>query len=244
MRISIVIPAFNEEDRLVPTVRDYMAYCHETGRRAELIVVDDGSLDRTSAVVNALGSEFPELRLIRLAENQGKGQAVRSGVVNAQGKFVLFADADGATALSEIERLEAAIAAGADVAIGSRALADDRVKVHARLYRRVIGRIFHGIVETLTVPGVKDTQCGFKLFRGAVARVLFRELTLAGFAFDVELLELAHRRFQIAEVPVEWTHVDGSKVRPVVDAVKMLGDLLRIRFAWLRRGRPQLALPQ
>jgi dolichyl-phosphate beta-glucosyltransferase len=92
------------------------------------------------------------------------------------------------------------------------------------------------------VTAIADTQCGFKLFRGTVARALFRELTLTGFAFDVELLELAYRRFHIAEVPVAWTHVDGSKVRPGIDAVKMLGELLRVRFAWLRRGRPQLAL--
>ena len=127
-------------------------------------------LDRTSPVVNSFSAEHHEVRLIRLAENHGKGHAVRSGVVNAQGKRVLFADADGATPLSEVERLEAALAAGADVAIARRALADQRVTVNARFYRRVIGRIFHGLVETLTVPGAEDTQCGFKLFRGAVAQ--------------------------------------------------------------------------
>ena len=121
--LSIVIPAFNEEARVGPTLRDYLAYCRQGGRRVEVIVVDDGSLDRTSAVVGAMASDYPEIRLIRLAENHGKGHAVRSGVVNALGKQVLFADADGATPLAEIERLEAAIASGADVAIGSRALA-------------------------------------------------------------------------------------------------------------------------
>jgi len=233
--LSIVIPAFNEEARVGPTLRDYVAYCRQGARRAELIVVDDGSLDRTSAVVNELSSEHPEIRLIRLAENQGKGQAVRSGVVNAQGRFILFADADGATALSEIERLEAALAAGADVAIGSRALTDAQVRVEARLYRRVIGRIFHGLVETLTVPGVKDTQCGFKLFRGLVAHDLFSRMRIRGFSFDVEVLMMAQRRgYRIAEVPVNWTHQPGSKVNLVTDSARMLRDLFVIRGRYMR----------
>jgi dolichyl-phosphate beta-glucosyltransferase len=242
--LSIVIPAFNEEARLGPTLRDYSAYCHRTGRRAELIVVDDGSLDRTSALVNELSSESPEIRLIRLAENHGKGHAVRSGVVNAQGKLVLFADADGATPLPEIERLEAALAAGADVAIGSRALHDSRVKVHARLYRRVIGRTFHRLVEMLTVPGVKDTQCGFKLFRGPVAHDLFSRMRIRGFSFDVEVLMMAQRRgYRIAEVPVNWTHQPGSKVNLVTDSARMLRDLFIIRGRYMsgQYNSPHLA---
>jgi dolichyl-phosphate beta-glucosyltransferase len=233
--LSIVIPAFNEEARLGPTLRDYVGYCRRTGRRVELIVVDDGSLDRTSALVNTLETEFPEVRLIRLAENHGKGHAVRSGVVNAQGKLVLFADADGATPLGEVERLEEAISAGADIAIGSRALHDGRVKVNARLYRRVIGRVFHGLVEALTVPGVKDTQCGFKLFRGPVAHDLFSRMRIRGFSFDVEVLMMAQRRgYRIAEIPVNWTHQPGSKVNLVTDSVRMLRDLFVIRSRYMR----------
>jgi dolichyl-phosphate beta-glucosyltransferase len=242
--LSIVIPAFNEEARVGPTLREYVAYCRQGARRVELIVVDDGSLDRTSAVVNTLGSEYPEIRLIRLAENQGKGHAVRSGVVNARGRFVLFADADGATALSEIERLEAALEAGADVAIGSRAVADAGVKVRARLYRRVIGRIFHGLVEALTVPGVKDTQCGFKLFRGPVAHDLFSRMRIRGFSFDVEVLMMAQRRgFRIAEIPVNWTHQPGSKVNLVTDSARMVRDLFVIRGRYMsgQYNSPHLA---
>jgi dolichyl-phosphate beta-glucosyltransferase len=228
--LSIVIPAYNEEARLGPTLRDYLAYCTASGRQAELIVVDDGSLDRTSAVVNSFADLHSEVRLIRLAENHGKGHAVRSGVVNARGRLVLFADADGATPLSEVVRLEAALAEGADVAIGSRALGDDRVKVKAKLYRRVIGRVFHGFVEALTVPGVKDTQCGFKLFRGAVAHDLFSRMRVRGFSFDVEVLMMARRGgYRIAEVPVNWTHQPGSKVNLVTDSAKMLVDLFVIR---------------
>ena len=233
--LSIVIPAFNEEARLEPTLRAYMSYCRETARRAELIVVDDGSLDRTSQVVNGFAARNPEVRLIRLAENQGKGQAVRSGVVNAQGRQILFADADGATPLSEIERLEQALVRGADVAIGSRAVRDQAVAVKARLYRRIMGRTFHRFVELLTVPGVKDTQCGFKLFRGPVAHDLFSRMRIRGFSFDVEVLMMAQRRgYTIAEVPVNWTHQPGSKVNLVTDSARMLRDLFIIRGRYLR----------
>jgi dolichyl-phosphate beta-glucosyltransferase len=242
--LSIIIPAYNEEARLRPTLQDYLTFCRQGARRVELIVVDDGSLDRTSQIVDGLVHEYPEIRLIRLAENHGKGHAVRSGVVNAQGKLVLFADADGATPLSEIERLEAAVAAGADVAIGSRALADGQVRVNARLHRRVIGRIFHAMVEILTVPGVKDTQCGFKLFRGPVAHDLFSRMRIRGFSFDVEVLLMAHRRgYRIAEVPVNWTHQPGSKVNLVTDSARMLRDLFVIRGRWMsgQYNSPHLA---
>jgi dolichyl-phosphate beta-glucosyltransferase len=242
--LSIVIPAFNEEARLGPTLDGYLAYCRQTARRVEVIVVDDGSLDRTSAVVNSYTRRHPEVRLIRLAENQGKGQAVRSGVVNAQGKQILFADADGATPLSELERLEAAIHGGADLAIGSRALHDEGVTIKARLYRRVIGRIFHGLVEVLTVSRVKDTQCGFKLFRGPVAHDLFSRMRIRGFSFDVEVLMMAQRRgYTITEVPVNWTHQPGSKVNLVVDSVRMLRDLFIIRGRYLsgQYNSPHLA---
>jgi dolichyl-phosphate beta-glucosyltransferase len=242
--LSIVIPAFNEEARLGPTLEAYISYCRQTARRVEVIVVDDGSLDRTSVVVNSFAARHPEVRLIRLAENQGKGQAVRSGVVNAQGKRILFADADGATPLSEIERLEAALEVGADVAIGSRALHDEGVKIKARLYRRVIGRIFHGLVELLTVPRVKDTQCGFKLFRGPVAHDLFSRMRIRGFSFDVEVLMMAQRRgYAIVEVPVNWTHQPGSKVNLVTDSARMLRDLFLIRGRYLsgQYNSPHLA---
>ena len=141
--LSIVIPAYNEESRLAPTLREALAYFRARGRSVEVIVVDDGSRDRTSALVRELSADHEELRLIRLPKNRGKGYAVRSGVVNAVGQYVLFADADGSTPVAELERLEAALAAGNDVAIGSRALASGDVRVEARWYRRVIGRLFH-----------------------------------------------------------------------------------------------------
>jgi dolichyl-phosphate beta-glucosyltransferase len=233
--LSIVIPAFNEEARLEPTLCSYLDYCRGTQRSVEIIVVDDGSRDETSGVVEHLAEAYPELRLIRLAENRGKGYAVRSGVVNARGNLVLFADADGATPLGEVVRLEQAVSAGADIAIGSRVLDTDGVTVKARFYRRVMGRAFHRLVETLTVRDVKDTQCGFKLFRGQVAHDLFSRMRMNGFSFDVEVLMMAQRRgYRVAEVPVNWTHQPGSKVNLVLDSARMARDLFVIRGRYLR----------
>ena len=228
--LSIVIPAYNEESRIQPTVRDIVEYCRRTGRSFELIVVDDGSQDGTSTVAWNLATEFPELRLIRLAANHGKGYAVRTGVVNAIGRSVLLTDADGATPIGEIERLETALNSGADVAVGSRALRADGVRVKAKIYRHLIGRTFHLLVEWLADGGVKDTQCGFKLFRSPVAQDLFSRMRMNGFSFDVEVLLMARRRgYQVAEVPVNWTHQAGSKVRLTSDSLRMAADLIRIR---------------
>ena len=233
--LSIVIPAYNEESRIAPTVRDIVGYCRMARRDFELILVDDGSNDRTSAIGRSLGEEFPELRLIRLAANHGKGYAVRTGVINALGSTVLFTDADGSTPIGEIERLEAALASGVDLAVGSRALRAEGVLVQAKLYRRVIGRTFHRMVEWLADAGVTDTQCGFKLFRAPVAQDLFSRMLMNGFSFDVEVLVMAKRRgYRVAEVPVNWTHQPGSKVRLTRDSLRMALDLFRIRGHWLR----------
>ena len=233
--LSVVIPAYNEESRLARTVREIVAHCRGDTRAFELILVDDGSRDGTSAVGRLLCQEYPELRLIRLAANHGKGYAVRTGVINAVGHTVLFADADGATPIAEIERLEDALALGADVAIGSRALRAEGVRVEAKLYRHLIGRTFHQLVKWLADAGVGDTQCGFKLFRSSVAQDLFSRTRMNGFSFDVEVLVIARRRgYQVAEVPVNWVHQPGSKVRLTLDSLRMAVDLFRIRAHWLR----------
>jgi len=233
--LSIIIPAYNEEQRLERTVRDTVQWCRDAGRRFEVIVVDDGSRDGTSALVFRLGGEFEEVRLIRLAENQGKGFAVRSGVVNARGALVLFQDADGATPIEELTRLESAIDGGTAVAIGSRAIKAAEVRVSARFYRRLMGRAFHKLVSGLTVSGIQDTQCGFKLFRADVAHDLFSRMRMRGFSFDVEVLLMAQRQgYSVAEIPVNWTHQPGSKVNLVVDSLRMARDLFIIRAHALR----------
>jgi len=233
--LSVIIPAFNEETRIGPTVRDIVAYCRRTSRAFEIILVDDGSVDGTSSVGRDLSQEFSEVRLIRLPANQGKGYAVRTGMLNAQGRNLLFADADGATPFPELERLENALAEGADVAVASRALRQDGTRVRAKLYRHLMGRTFHLLVERLADAGVKDTQCGFKLFRFPVAQELFSRMRMNGFSFDVEVLLMARKRgYRVTEVPVNWSHRPGSKVRLAGDSLAMAYDLFRIRANWLR----------
>lgn len=228
--LSIVIPAYNEAPRIEPTIREIVAYCRAGRRVFELLLIDDGSRDHTSSIGRLLSQELPEVRLIRLAANHGKGFAVRTGVLNATGQTVLFADADGSTPISEIERLESALEAGADLAVGSRVRRAEGIRVKAKLHRRLIGRTFHFLVKSLANPGVQDTQCGFKLFRSEVSHDLFSRMRMDGFSFDVEVLVMARRRgYHVAEVPVNWTHQPGSKVRLTVDSLQMAADLFRIR---------------
>lgn len=244
--LSVVIPAYNEADRLPATLALLQSFLLEDGRAAEVIVVDDGSRDETSSKVREIQVDDGRIRLIRLPQNRGKGYAVRTGVVNAFGERVLFADADAATPFPELYRLEAAIDAGAQVAIGSRALGDRSTRVEARLYRRIAGRIFHAVVRLFTVHGISDTQCGFKLFESSTAHDLFSRMRMTGYSFDVEVLLMAQRSdYRVAEVPVNWTHQPGSKVRVIRDGLRMARDVLRIRANALRGlyDRPHIALP-
>jgi dolichyl-phosphate beta-glucosyltransferase len=244
--LSIVIPAFNEGDRLPATLRALTAFLDEDGRRVEVIVVDDGSRDDTSAQVRQFEAVDSRIRLIRLPQNRGKGYAVRTGVVNAAGAMVLFADADGATPFEELGRLEAEIGAGARVAIASRGVRSRTTHVTARLYRRVLGRLFHAVVRLFAVRGIVDTQCGFKLFDADAAHDLFSRMRMSGFSFDVEVLLMAMRSgYRVAEVPVNWTHQPGSKVRVLRDGLLMARDVLRIRANALAGvyDEPHIALP-
>lgn len=246
--LSIVVPAYNESARLPRMLRDTRAWLDANGRRAEIIVVDDGSLDDTSGVVRRMMTDQPALRLVRLPQNRGKGFAVRTGVLNAEGSRILFADADGATPIEELLRLEAALDDGAAVAIGSRALASTTTAVKARLLRVAAGRLFHLVVGTLTVRGYRDTQCGFKLFTREAALSIFPRMRMEGFSFDVEVLLLAERLdLAVSEVAVNWEHQPGSKVRVVRDGLIMTRDLFTIRARLLRGDyrevhvHPQLA---
>jgi dolichyl-phosphate beta-glucosyltransferase len=231
LHLSVIVPAWNEAGRLEAMVRDTLAYLRGRARPFEVVVVDDGSTDGTSDVVRRIEDDAPELRLIRLPRNRGKGHAVRTGVANARGALILFADADGATPIAELERLEIALADGAAVAIGSRALREAGIAVNARPLRRVIGRSFHALVRLLAVRGYRDTQCGFKLFRSDAAHDLFHRLHTERFAFDVEILVAARvRGHAVREVPVNWTHQPGSRINLVTDSFRMAVDLLRIRW--------------
>jgi dolichyl-phosphate beta-glucosyltransferase len=229
--LSLVIPAHDEIARLGATLDATLAWLAGSGRPAEVIVVDDGSTDGTGSLVEARAALAPQLRLVRLPVNQGKGAAVRAGVRAARGDRVLFMDADLATPLAEIDNLEAALDRGADVAVGSRALAGSSVEVRQHPLREGMGKGFNLLVRLMFGVSVRDTQCGFKLFTAAAARAVCEESVVDRFAFDVELLLRARGRFRVVEVPVRWRHVERSKVSPFVDAPAMARDLVRL---WLR----------
>jgi dolichyl-phosphate beta-glucosyltransferase len=235
-RWSVVIPAFNEARRLPPYLAEVVAYFDGRGEPYEVLVVDDGSSDATAETVAALARAHPSVRLLRQEANQGKGAAVRRGMLAARGERRLFADADGATPIVELKRLEAALTTGAQVAIGSRARLDPAVSVVARRHRVLAGRVFSWLVGRLGMRGVIDSQCGFKAFTATAADDLFGRLRTRGFGFDVELLLLAQASgYAIAEVGVNWTDQPGSKVGLVSDGPRMLWDVARMRLKMRRR---------
>lgn len=232
--ITVVVPAYNEENRLGSTLESIAAYFEQRRTAVEILVVDDGSTDRTAELVSACGQRLPFVRLLTYPRNRGKGYAVKFGMANARGRLRLFDDADGSTPISEIERLESAIAAGADVAAGSRAKPSTDTAVEALWYRKLLGRTFNFFVNALIVPDIADTQCGFKMFTAMAGERLFPLLTSERFSFDVELLFLARKKgFKIAEVPVNWHNVPGSKVNLAVDSISMLLDIFRFRWNYL-----------
>lgn len=225
--LSVVIPAYNEADRLGPTLLRVLEYLRAEGLDGELIVVDDGSEDGTAELARGVD---PAVQVIELGENRGKGAAVRAGMLAARGEQVLFSDADLATPIEEFPKLQAHLARGCDIAIASRGLPESDIRVRQHPVRELMGRTFNVVVRTLAMSGIKDTQCGFKLFTRAAAQDLFSRSTVDGFAFDVEVLLMARGRYRVAEVPVVWRHVDESKVSPGADAARMLWDVLRLRL--------------
>lgn len=232
--LSIVIPAYNEEARLIRTVLEVIRWCTTTSLNFELIIVDDGSRDQT-LVLSRIFEENDSRVHVLACPHAGKGAAVRMGMLNAKGRMILFMDADGATPLDEIVKLSAAIGQGHDVAIGSRAMEQyGEVTVRTPLHRRLIGRTFAFLVSLFAFRGIADTQCGFKMFRRDAATAVFSRQKITSFAFDVEVLYIARRlSLSITEIPVNWIAQGGSKVNLVTDSIRMLWDTVRIR--WLHR---------
>jgi dolichyl-phosphate beta-glucosyltransferase len=227
----VVVPAYNEEERLPRTLARLHEYYSQQGYPYDVVVVSDGSADGTRALVEAFAQTHPEFRLHEYFPNRGKGYAVRTGMLEAKGDLILFCDADLATPQEETEKLLAHIQQGADVAIGSRPLKESRLEVRQPLYREMLGRGFNKFVQMLAVPGIDDTQCGFKLFTRKAAQDVFRRCKLDGFSFDVEALIVARDLgYRIDEVPIRWSHQEGSKVSLVRDGIKMLRDLVRLRL--------------
>lgn len=222
----------NEETRLAQSLRKIRDYQAATGTPGEIIVVDDGSTDNTALTVVVLCLEVAGLRLIRYPRNRGKGYALRAGVLASRGSLVLLSDADFSTPIEELAALMPHLSSQAhQIAIGSRALALSEIVRSQSLWRRGMGRVFNRMVRMLVIDGFLDTQCGFKLFTGEAARQLFAAARIDRFAWDVEILALARKNgFRVAEVPIKWADCTGSTVRPVLDSLQMLVDLVRIRL--------------
>lgn len=233
--VSIVIPAYNEERRIGRTLERICGFTPETCTIREILVVDDGSRDGTVALVERMAADgCRRIRLLSNGSNRGKGFTVRHGVLAAEGSAVLFSDADLSTPIAELDRLVPALAR-ADVAIGSRALPDSVLEVHQPLYRELSGRAFNLFFQVAVLPGIHDSQCGFKLFRREAAREVFRRLTIDGFGFDIEVLYVARcLGYTIAEVGVRWVDDPDTKVTLWKDAPRMFADLVRVR--WRHRG--------
>ncbi|MGH7611510.1 MAG: dolichyl-phosphate beta-glucosyltransferase [Candidatus Dormibacteria bacterium] len=228
--LSLVVPAFNEARRLPPSLERIRQHLDETWPRHEVLVVDDFSQDRTVAVVEAAARGWPELRLLRLPRHLGKGGAVKAGMLEARGRLRLFSDADLSTPVEEMAKLVAAIEGGAAVAIGSRALPESRVELHQPRHRELMGKAYNQVLRRLVLPGIHDSQCGFKLFTAEAAQVCFEPLRCLDFGFDAEVLRRARDHgLSIAEVPVVWRNALGTTVSSLGDGGQMLVDLVRLR---------------
>jgi dolichyl-phosphate beta-glucosyltransferase len=229
--LSIVIPCFNEEQRLPRTIELIEQYLARLGTPYELILVDDGSIDGTRQIMDAAAERNRSVRLEALPQNRGKGRALAEGVAAARGVEVLVTDADLSTPIEEIDKLRAELRNGAGVAIGSRALEGSRVEVSQPAYRVLMGKAFNLLVQAVLLPGIWDTQCGFKLFRADVAHEVFAGLTTDGFGYDPEVLYRAKKRgVRIAEVPVVWRNSAPTKVSPIKSSIDMFKHVVRIRF--------------
>lgn len=242
-QLSIIVPAYNEEARLGRTllrIHEYFGSDPRLANALEVIVVDDGSTDGTARIAQEWARTGErEFRLFSNERNRGKGYSVRRGMLEARGRIALFTDADLSAPVEESEKLFAALAAGQDIAIGSRAIDRSLISTHQSVFRETAGIIFNAFVRLFTGLRLHDTQCGFKAFVREPCRIIFEQQRIEGFGFDPEVLFLAGRHgLRTAEVPVRWSHDPATKVHVVWDSLLMFGDLIYIRWNWLRGRYP------
>ncbi len=234
--LSIVIPAYNEERRLPQTLESVITYLQQQSYKYEVIVVDGGSVDRTSQVVKDFQKDQSRLRLIRLPKNKGKGFHVRTGILDSRGRFIIFTDADLSTPIKEVEKLWPLFEEGIDVIIGSRRSAGSRIVEPQNWLRRFMGRTYNRLNKWLGIRDVEDVPCGFKGFQKEAAERIFQATRLNGFSFDAEVLYLTQRKYNLRwrQVPIEWKHSGGSKVHILRDPAAMILDLIKIKLYDLR----------
>jgi len=228
---SIVLPAYNESERIAATLEKIFAYAERNGWKCEVIVVNDGSNDGTAQIVRQCAAERSNLSLLENPGNRGKGYSVRNGMLHAHGDILLFSDADLSSPITEAEKLLTAIKSGVDVAIGSRWLKTELQIQRQPLHRQFMGRIFNLLLRLVLGLKFKDTQCGFKAFTRGAAQCLFPLQRIERWAFDPELLYLAKKlRLSVQEVPVKWSHREGTRIHPLRDGIRMFWEVLKIRW--------------
>jgi dolichyl-phosphate beta-glucosyltransferase len=240
--VSLVIPAYNEARRIQGTVLEAVAYFRGKQQRCEIIVSADGT-DGTREAAQQLTAEHPNIRVIGSPQRRGKGHGIRQAVRIATGDVIGFADADNKTPISEFDQIEPFLRAGTEVVIGSRGLRESRIERPQPLYRRLGSRGFALVMHTVVgLPGIVDTQCGFKFFQGDVARDLFRRQQIDGYMFDVEILFIARQRgYRIAEIPVRWRDDGDSRLNLVMGNLRNMRDVLGIRWRHRQLGQdPEL----
>ena len=228
---SIVIPAYNESARLGASLEKVLAYVHAQGWDAEVIVVNDGSRDNTGEIVRAFARKDPMVKLLENPGNRGKGYSVRNGMLHAEGRFIVFSDADLSSPIEEAPKLLNALQAGADIAIGSRWLRAETQTQRQPLHRQIFGRIFNLLLRISLGLQFADTQCGFKAFKRTAAQAIFPLQKIERWGFDPEILFLARKLgFKVQEIPVVWGHSGGARINPLIDGAKMFQEMLRVRW--------------
>lgn len=234
-RYSIVIPAYNEAARITRALEEVVACIRQRQWSAEVVVVNDGSRDRTAELVRDFAANAPEVRILENPGNCGKGYSVKNGLLHSLGEIVMFTDADLSAPIEEAEDLFAAIASGADIAIGSRWLERARQTIRQPLYRQFFGRCFNAVTHMVMGLPFADTQCGFKAFTRTAAQTIFQLQTIERWGFDPEILFIALKRgYKIVEVPVSWAHDERTRISYLKDGMRMLQDIAIVRWNALR----------